>query len=129
MKKAWFFAFCIFVSIGLTACQGSSGLKPEDLYGVWKQDGVTLYFILEEGANFKISQTSSGTAPLQFGMFTLDGNSITITDDDGSPCSGFSDTWEIEVIDKDSMVYTPVDIHCPEWEGISGDFLFTRYSE
>ena len=73
MRKALFFVFCIFVSIGMTACKGFFGMKPKDLYGVWKRDGVSIYFILEEEANYKISQTSSGTAPLQFGTFTLEG--------------------------------------------------------
>ena len=36
-------------------------------------------------------------------------------------------TWDVEVVDKDNMIFTPVGIGCPDWEGVYGGYPFARF--
>ncbi|MBN2555109.1 MAG: hypothetical protein JXA97_04140 [Anaerolineales bacterium] len=129
MKRKVVIRFCLLVMAMVAACQPTRPLDASDLYGVWVQSGTFMFFIVDEDGRYYYSAANSRDIADQFGTYRIEGNSITITADADSPdCATYSMTWDVEVVDTDNLIFTPVEIGCPDWEGVSGDYPFARFS-
>jgi len=130
MKRNAVIPFCLVVLCLLTACQATPQLEASDLIGVWVQDGEYPFFFVDEDGRYYYTPQNARENAFMFGTYVLEGNTITITGDEDSPeCAMESMTWEVEIVDEDNLIFTPIEVNCVQWEGVAGTggYPFSRF--
>lgn len=128
MKRNAVIPFCLVLLCLLTACQPTPQIEASDLIGVWVQEGGWPFFFVDEDGRYYYSAENRREEAFLFGTYQLEGNTITITGDAASEdCAMESMTWEVEVVDEDNLIFTPIDIDCAAWEGVEGEYPFARF--
>lgn len=82
----------------LAACGGSD--EADQIHGVWEISVFPVYESFDDGGEFVVALSPDLAEPFEWGMYTFDGEFLTLTNaDDSDLCPGTSITWTVEFSD------------------------------
>ena len=110
---------CLFALCLITACQPVESITVDEIIGVWEEEtGWPFLFLNEDGTYvFADSKSSYGPEnPLEFGLYELEGSTLTVHADDQSQgdCAGTSGSVHVEFIEEDKLRFTLIEEECSE---------------
>ena len=117
MRKSGIVVLCLCVVGLITACQQTGTISVDELHGIWVEEAGWPYLILDEDGTYYWSPGATSDNPIEFGEFRVDGTRIIMEGDTDSPnCATYSMTYEVEIVDEDTLKFTPaVEFKCPDF--------------
>lgn len=122
----------LFMGI-ITSCQATppGDLSESDIHGMWRQvvsgEAWGPFLELKEDRTFMIAYTFDD--PIDFGMYQLEGNTITFeSDEESSNCPGFRRWTAAEMIENDKFQLRIMDSECPDVYVTDSIIVLERYN-
>ena len=99
--------------LSATGCGDADSDDSDVIYGTWVTEAEGKYQTFNEDGSWTAKTDPDASASRDEGTFTFDGETLTVISDPGQGCGGGEQgSYEVEVVDEDTLNLTVIDDSC-----------------